>query len=100
MLALGSGCAKSDWIGRTLVTVDVTGTWRSGSMSERRIALSGAVRSTPGRVERRALSRAAPALDTMVLSGLWSWLRAPGARALMAPEQPEHESSAVKASAS
>jgi hypothetical protein len=26
-LALGSGCAKQDWIDRTLVTVDVTGTW-------------------------------------------------------------------------
>ncbi len=29
-LVIGSGCAKSDWIDRTLVTVDVTGTW-SGS---------------------------------------------------------------------
>src|SRR5262245_1265946 len=28
MLAIGSGCAKSDWIQQTLVTVDVTGTWR------------------------------------------------------------------------
>jgi hypothetical protein len=27
MLALGSGCAKSDWIQQTLVTVDVTGAW-------------------------------------------------------------------------
>jgi hypothetical protein len=26
-LALGNGCAKTDWIERTLVTVDVTGTW-------------------------------------------------------------------------
>ena len=37
-LALGSGCAKQDWIDRTLVTVDVTGTWQgisgySGGMS-------------------------------------------------------------------
>ena len=32
-LALGSGCAKTDWIGRTLVTEDVTGTW-SGSFGE------------------------------------------------------------------
>ena len=31
-LVFGSGCAKSDWIERTLVTVDVTGTWRSGSV--------------------------------------------------------------------
>jgi hypothetical protein len=26
-LAFGSGCARPDWIERTLVTVDVTGTW-------------------------------------------------------------------------
>jgi hypothetical protein len=26
-LTFGVGCAKSDWIERTLVTVDVTGTW-------------------------------------------------------------------------
>ena len=26
-LVFGSGCAKQDWIDRTLVTVDVTGTW-------------------------------------------------------------------------
>jgi hypothetical protein len=31
----GSGCARSDWIDRTLVTVDVTGTWEgSGSTSQ------------------------------------------------------------------
>jgi hypothetical protein len=27
ILVVGSGCAKTDWIERTLVTVDVTGTW-------------------------------------------------------------------------
>ena len=26
-LVFGSGCAQKDWIDRTLVTVDVTGTW-------------------------------------------------------------------------
>ena len=26
-LVVGFGCAKQDWIDRTLVTVDVTGTW-------------------------------------------------------------------------
>jgi hypothetical protein len=26
-LAFSSGCARTDWIERTLVTVDVTGTW-------------------------------------------------------------------------
>jgi hypothetical protein len=29
-LAVGSGCAKQDWIDRTLVTVDVTGVWTGG----------------------------------------------------------------------
>ena len=31
-LALGAGCAQKDWIDRTLVTVDVTGTW-TGTLS-------------------------------------------------------------------
>jgi hypothetical protein len=31
-LLFASGCAKTDWIDRTLVTVDVTGTWH-GSVS-------------------------------------------------------------------
>jgi len=31
VLAFGSGCARPDWIEQTLVTVDVTGTWRSTS---------------------------------------------------------------------
>jgi len=26
-LVVASGCAQKDWIDRTLVTVDVTGTW-------------------------------------------------------------------------
>jgi hypothetical protein len=30
-LAIGSGCARSDWIERTLVTVDVTGTWEGSA---------------------------------------------------------------------
>ena len=28
VLVVGSGCAKSDWIQQTLVTVDVTGAWQ------------------------------------------------------------------------
>jgi len=32
-LICDSGCARTDWIERTLVTVDVTGTW-SGSVGE------------------------------------------------------------------
>src|SRR5262249_10322225 len=31
-LVIGFGCAKTDWIDRTLVTVDVTGTW-NGSVA-------------------------------------------------------------------
>ena len=31
MLAMSAGCAKTDWIDRTLVTVDVTGTWYGSS---------------------------------------------------------------------
>jgi hypothetical protein len=29
LLTMTAGCAQKDWIDRTLVTVDVTGTWRS-----------------------------------------------------------------------
>ena len=32
-LAFASGCAKTDWIDRTLVTVDVTGTWEGKAAS-------------------------------------------------------------------
>ena len=39
-LAFGAGCAKSDWIERTLVTVDVTGTW-SGRVAAGTGALTG-----------------------------------------------------------
>jgi hypothetical protein len=40
-LAFGSGCASSDWIDRTLVTEDVTGTWvgRMGGGSSRDVVL-------------------------------------------------------------
>lgn len=30
-LVCGSGCARPDWIDRTLVTVDVTGTWEGSA---------------------------------------------------------------------
>ena len=33
LLTMTAGCAKTDWIDRTLVTVDVTGTWE-GSAGE------------------------------------------------------------------
>jgi hypothetical protein len=32
LVTMSAGCAKTDWIDRTLVTVDVTGTWE-GSVS-------------------------------------------------------------------
>ncbi len=32
LLALTAGCAQKDWIDRTLVTVDVTGTWYGKSV--------------------------------------------------------------------
>ena len=32
-LACGAGCARPDWIEQTLVTVDVTGTWRGAATS-------------------------------------------------------------------
>ena len=44
MLACGSGCAKPDWIQQTLVTVDMTGTWRSteGGLFELALEQKGA----------------------------------------------------------
>jgi hypothetical protein len=33
VLALGSGCARPDWIEQTLVTVDVTGAWSGTPMT-------------------------------------------------------------------
>jgi len=41
-LLVGSGCAKQDWIERTLVTVDVTGTWY-GTQASTTGAMSGNV---------------------------------------------------------
>jgi hypothetical protein len=63
VLAVGSGCAKQDWIDRTLVTVDVTGTWsgviRGVGTASRNIALEleqkgsgvkGSMQVTPGTI--------------------------------------------------
>ena len=41
-LAVASGCAKTDWIDRTLVTVDVTGSWY-GIMSGSGVGVTGDV---------------------------------------------------------
>jgi hypothetical protein len=37
-LVFGSGCVRTDWIDRTLVTVDVTGTWYGSSSGGTRVA--------------------------------------------------------------
>ena len=44
LLACGTGCAKPDWIQQTLVTVDVSGTWRAteGSLIELKLEQQGA----------------------------------------------------------
>ena len=63
LLTMTAGCARTDWIDRTLVTVDVTGTW-SGSMGggpgaypvpdllleleQQGSTVTGSVRFTPG----------------------------------------------------
>ena len=39
-MAVGSGCAKTDWIDRTLVTVDVTGTWETVGSSTLQLELN------------------------------------------------------------
>ena len=48
----GSGCAKTDWIDRTLVTVDVTGTW-SGTMMAAGSGGAGGVRDVVFELEER-----------------------------------------------
>jgi hypothetical protein len=40
ILLFASGCAKTDWIDRTLVTVDVTGTWETVGSSTLRLELN------------------------------------------------------------
>ena len=59
-LVIGSGCAKQDWIDRTLVTVDVTGTWYGGvrggwaisdllfELEQQGATVKGSVQWTPG----------------------------------------------------
>jgi len=39
VVAVASGCAKTDWIDRTLVTVDVTGVWERAGSSTIRLEL-------------------------------------------------------------
>ena len=39
ILVVGYGCAKEDWIDRTLVTVDVTGVWERAESSTIRLEL-------------------------------------------------------------
>jgi hypothetical protein len=49
---VGSGCAKQDWIDRTLVTVDVTGTW-SGTMMTLGSGGAGGARDVVFELEQR-----------------------------------------------
>jgi hypothetical protein len=52
-LALASGCARSDWIQQTLVTVDVTGTWQSTDGSSVRLDLKQEGARVKGSIETR-----------------------------------------------
>ena len=38
-LVFGSGCARTDWIDRTLVTVDVTGVWQTDDAPRNTLSL-------------------------------------------------------------
>jgi hypothetical protein len=51
-LVIGSGCAKQDWIDRTLVTVDVTGTW-SGTMMAAGTGGAGGARDVVFELEQK-----------------------------------------------
>ena len=60
-LVLASGCAQQDWIDRTLVTVDVTGTWSglvggtgAGMASNFQLELSQEGPAVKGTVQARA----------------------------------------------
>ena len=60
LLVTSAGCAQKDWIDRTLVTVDVTGTWYGGvrgggattdlmfELEQRGATVKGSVQYTPG----------------------------------------------------
>ncbi len=62
LVLLALGCAKSDWIAGTLVTVDVSGVWRGRMDSSALYALGGAMEMTlaqrGGKVTGEALIRA------------------------------------------
>jgi len=52
-LAFGVGCARTDWIERTLVTVNVTGTWQSSAgwefnLEQEGLRVTGSVRPSSG----------------------------------------------------
>ena len=51
----GCGCAKTDWIDRTLVTVDVTGTW-SGTMMAAGSGGAGGVRDVVFELAQKGLT--------------------------------------------
>ncbi len=60
MLAMTAGCARTDWIDRTLVTVDVTGVWtgsygRVGGFGEIRLELQQQGPTVTGHVKTTGL---------------------------------------------
>ena len=69
VLTCGAGCAKSDWIQHTLVTVDVTGTWRSteGPLVEFVLEQEGA--KVTGSMEWRRLTGAISGLIDGTVAG-------------------------------
>ena len=52
LLAVSAGCAQKDWIDRTLVTVDVTGTW-TGTMMAAGSGGAGGARDVVFELEQR-----------------------------------------------
>ena len=60
-LEISSGCAKPDWIDRTLVTVDVTGTWTGsvgGASAGAGDATGSLVRAGATRIDGQGVSAA------------------------------------------
>jgi len=69
LLACGAGCAKPDWIEQTLVTVDVTGTWRSTEGSLVEFALEQQGLKVTGSMEWRRLTGAISGLIDGTVAG-------------------------------
>ena len=78
-LASGSGYAKSDWIDRTLVTVDVTGTWTGswGDQEEQGVLTESSRSSWSNRDQRSRGLLEAMRVDWAVKDSPRGLLRAP-----------------------